>query len=339
MMKYKCGIYCGSFNPLHLGHVRCIINAANQCETLVLVIANGVNRNEINIRARYRWLYEITKHLDNVRLLILEDTAPTKADYTEKYWYADAKTVLDFAGQTVNALFCGSDYAENGMWTACYPEAELVILPRDEISSTEIRNKPLAHWDWLPNVVKPYYAKKILIIGGESTGKSTLAINLARHFNTNYLEEVGRDISERSGTDTLMLPEDFTDILLQHKTREIEALKYSNRLLFEDTDCLTTLFYLYFLKSADREKNETLAAAIAGLNRYDLVIFLEPDVAFVQKGDRNEAIAADRLKYSEFLKSFYREQGFGFYEIHGNYQERFDSSVRLVENLLGGGIS
>ncbi|WP_376785767.1 adenylyltransferase/cytidyltransferase family protein [Ruminiclostridium cellobioparum] len=32
-MKFKCGMYGGSFNPLHLGHVRCIIEAANQCET------------------------------------------------------------------------------------------------------------------------------------------------------------------------------------------------------------------------------------------------------------------------------------------------------------------
>lgn len=45
-----------------------------------------------------------------------------------------------------------------------------------------------------------------------------------------------------------MIPEDFTDILLQHKTRELEAVERSNRVLFEDTDCLTTLFYIGFLE-------------------------------------------------------------------------------------------
>lgn len=53
--------------------------------------------------------------------------------------------------------------------------------------------------------------------------KSTLTINLANHFNTNYIDEAGRDISERSGTDLLMLPEDFTEILLTHKMNEIKA--------------------------------------------------------------------------------------------------------------------
>lgn len=53
--------------------------------------------------------------------------------------------------------------------------------------------------------------------------KSTLTINLANHFNTNYIDEAGRDISEQSGTDLLMLPEDFTEILLTHKMNEIKA--------------------------------------------------------------------------------------------------------------------
>lgn len=41
-----------------------------------------------------------------------------------------------------------------------------------------------------------------------------------------------------------------------------------------------------------------LADAIAALNQYDLILFLQPDVAFVQDGDRSEIIAADRERYS-----------------------------------------
>ena len=36
-MKYKVGMYGGSFNPLHLGHINNIIRAANQCEKLYVV--------------------------------------------------------------------------------------------------------------------------------------------------------------------------------------------------------------------------------------------------------------------------------------------------------------
>ena len=68
-------------------------------------------------------------------------------------------------------------------------------------------------------IVRSYFTKKVLLIGGESTGKSTLTINLANYYNTVYLEEVGRELSELSGTDVYMLSEDFTRILVEHKAK------------------------------------------------------------------------------------------------------------------------
>lgn len=132
----------------------------------------------------------------------------------------------------------------------------------------------------------------------------------------------------------LMISDDFTDILLQHKTRELELLKHSNKFLFEDTDCLITLFYLQFLEGTDKEKNIALASSIAHLNSYDLILFLETDVEFVQDGDRSEIIAADRQKYSKQIKEFYSQHGFSFLTISGNYQERFEESISLINKLL-----
>ena len=72
---YNVGMYGGSFNPLHLGHVRCIIEAANQCKKLYIVLAVGNNRNEIDKKVRYRWLYQLTKHIGNVKIIFIEDNA------------------------------------------------------------------------------------------------------------------------------------------------------------------------------------------------------------------------------------------------------------------------
>lgn len=335
-MKCKCGMYGGTFNPLHLGHVRCIIEAANQCEELIIVISEGTNRNEIDIRVRYRWIYQLTKHLDHIRIFTITDESATKQDYTEDQWNADAIKVKDFAGKKIDVVFCGNDYDENSFWVKCYPASEIIYFPRNQISSTKIRSNPMLYWDWLPNVVKPYYVKRVLLIGGESTGKSTLAINLANYYNTNYLEEVGRDISERSGTDLMMIPEDFTDILLMHKIKEQEVILTSNKVLFEDTDCLITKFYIRFLEGKDKEENEALADAIFARNRYDLVLFLEADIKFVQDGGRSEVIAADREKYSNTIKQIYAEKGIHFETITGNYEERFLKAIHLVDALLEG---
>ena len=68
-----------------------------------------------------------------------------------------------------------------------------------------------------------------------------------------------------------MLMEDFTEILLRHKLNEMEALTKSNKVLFIDTDALTTQFYLNFLESSKAEDNLALSDAIDRLNTYDLI--------------------------------------------------------------------
>ncbi len=332
---YNVGIYGGSFDPLHQGHVRCIIEAANQCRELHIIISCGINRNEIAPRIRYRWIYQLTKHIGNVRIHFLEDDAVEKAAYTEEYWHRDAQKVKAMIGKPTDVVFCGSDYDENSFWKQCYQESELYIIERNGISSTAVRNNPYAHWDSLPNVVRQYFTKKVLLIGGESTGKSTLTINLANYYNTNYVEEVGREISQRSGTDMLMISSDFTDILLAHKMKELEAIKHSNKVLFIDTDCLITRFYIDFLEDP-QDKNKALADAISDLNNYDLVFYLEPDVEFVQDGDRSEVIASHREKYGNQIKKLFDERNITYISVGGNYQERFFRVTSYVDKLLKG---
>lgn len=333
-MQYNVGMYGGSFNPLHLGHVDCIIQAANMCRELYIVLSVGNNRGEINYRVRYRWLYQLTKHIGKVKIITLFDDAATKADYTEEYWDSDAKKVKEQIGKPIDIVFCGDDYDENSFWNKCYPESEIYFFPRNDISSTEIRKNPYKRWDWIPNVAKPYFVKKVLLMGGESTGKSTLTINLANRFNTNYIDEAGRDISERSGTDMLMLSEDFTEILLQHKLNEINAINNSNKVLFIDTDTLVTQFYMSFLNDPEIDRNKALSDAIDAVNEYDLILFLEPDVAFVQDGDRSEVIRDDRETYSNKIKDLITSHGKNFIVINGTYQERYVKAVEAVERLL-----
>ncbi|MBQ4363044.1 MAG: AAA family ATPase [Oscillospiraceae bacterium] len=332
-MKYHVGMYGGSFNPMHNGHMECIIKAASMCEQLYVVISYRNDDSDIDVKIKYRWVYTLTQHIGNVKIILLEDKLKTKAEYTEKYWQEDCRKVREAVGQKIDVVFCGSDYDESSFWNVCYPESELYIFKRDEYNSTAIRADVYGHWDWLPMFVRPYYVKKVLIIGSESCGKSVLTINLAHHYHTNYLEEVGRDLSELSGTDEMMLTEDFTRILLEHKAKELRLAEHSNKVLIEDTDCLITRFFMDLLENGS-EENIRLAESIAALNHYDLILHAEPDVAWVQDGDRSKEIEENRQLYSERIEKLYERFGFRCVHLSGSYAERYEKAIQLIDELF-----
>jgi HTH-type transcriptional repressor of NAD biosynthesis genes len=329
---YKIGMYGGTFNPIHNGHLECIIKAACMCEKLYIVLSIGNNRDEVDYRVRYRWLYQATKHIGNVEIFTISDDCESKQEYTLEASKADSEYVKKHIGEPIDVVFCGSDYDADSFWNVNYPDSEFYVFERNDISSTAIREDLYGRWDWLPTFVRPYYVKKVLLIGVESSGKSVMTVNLANYYNTNYIEEAGRDLSEKSGTDTLMLDEDFTEILLTQKLNEMKAVEQSNRVLFCDTDCLITQFFLKFL--GGNEENIKLSDAIDALNSYDLVLFLAPDVKWVQDGDRSTEIRDNRDKYRKMIADIYESHGKKFEYIEGDYLTKFNRCVELVDKML-----
>ena len=339
-MRYKVGMYGGSFDPLHLGHIHDIIKAASMCEELYVMISWCEGRESTSKELRYRWILNSCKHLPNVKILMVEDKAVSKEEYnTDYYWEKGAQDIKDAIGKPIDIVFCGDDYLGSGRFESLYcPESVVHYFPRKEvpISSTEIRGWALQHWDYIPAVCKPYYAHKILVIGGESTGKSTLVQNLALAYNTNFVSEVGRDTCEYAGGEDLMIADDLYENLLRQKVNVMDALKYSNRLCFVDTDALTTLFYAKFLLGEGEEHDhcENLAKEINYLNDWDLVLFLEPTVDFVQDGTRNEKIAADREKYSNEIKYLLDKHCVPYECIGGDYLDRFTRAKEIIAEKL-----
>ena len=340
-MRYKVGMYGGSFDPLHIGHIHDIIRGAAMCEELYVVISWCEGRESTSKELRYRWILNSIKHLPNVYILMVEDKAVSKEEYnTDYYWENGAKDIKNAIGKPIDIVFCGSDYLGTNRFESLYcPESIVHYFDRKEvpISSTEIREWALNNWDYIPSVCKPYYTKKVLILGGESTGKSTLVENLALAYNTNFVSEVGRDTCAYAGGEELMIDEDLYENLLRQKVNVMDNIKHSNRIIFVDTDCLTTLFYAKFLLNDNtKEYNNCLdlAKSINNINEWDLVLFLEPDVDFVQDGTRSEEIHNNRVKYSNQIKEILDKNNIKYHCIDGDYLNRFDKAKILIEQEL-----
>ena len=331
---FKVGMYGGSFNPLHLGHVNDIIMAANQCERLFVVLSVTNDKNEIDHKERFMWLKNVTHDMDNVTVIEIFDNNDSKDCYD---WDSGAKDVKKKIGRFIDVVFAGDDYKGRNIWERLYPESEIVYFPRDliNISSTKIRSNPYKYYEYLPKIVQKYYVKKICIVGTESCGKSTLVRNLAKYFNTSHVEEAGRYVCDAAGGIDNMQKYHYFEILFKHKQLENEALDSANKVLLIDTDSLITLYY-YNLSFGNTDSSfNDVAVGISNLNNYDLYLFLEPDVEWVDDGTRTYGEEHIRNSNNKTLKKLLKKNGISYVTISGNYQERYEKSKKMILDLVG----
>lgn len=337
------GFYGGKFLPLHQGHVYSIVKASTMVDQLYVVLSHSEKRDKklcedtdfpyIPSGIRLRWLSQITKDMGNVKVIEVEDEQGD-VDYD---WKEGSIKIKEAIGKKIDFVF-SSEQSYETIFNELYPKAAHVIIDAKRelypISATEIRQKGVYHyWDYIPQIVKPYFVKKVVVLGTESCGKSTLVRNLALLFNTNYVEEYGRTYCEQlGGCDGIMVEEDYPLIAYGHKLKEYEAIEKANKIVFIDTEAVVTQFYseLY------NHKHQMVLNEMAQLQKYDLCLYLEPDVKWVDDGLRVHGTSNDREKNNLRLKELLKLNGVKYVSIGGNYKQRLEHAVQLINEEFKG---
>jgi NadR type nicotinamide-nucleotide adenylyltransferase len=150
------------------------------------------------------------------------------------------------------------------------------------ISASIIRAAVHANRQWLSCEVYASFVKRVCVLGGESSGKSTLAARLASALETVYVAEYGRELWERKGG--VLAFDDLLHIGERQVSLEDDAAGRGREFLICDTSPLTTLFYSQHLFGRVAPALELLAAE----RRYDLTVLCAPDFGFVQDGTRED---------------------------------------------------
>jgi len=119
----------------------------------------------------------------------------------------------------------------------------------------------------------------ICLYGPESTGKTTLAQQLARRFQTCWVPEVAR---ERISSNRFSL-HDIEQIAVAQAERTGQLIAKANRVLFCDTDLITTQIYSQFYLGQVPDVVLELQKKL----RYDHYFLFDVDVPWVPDGLRD----------------------------------------------------
>lgn len=346
--RFRRGLVVGKFSPLHRGHMYLIEAAAMACEEVVVIGYSVPEFPGCEASRRERWLRVlfpgaliVVPTEDSLRLLLRDPTqfphVPHNDEPADRHRRFCAALLHEHLGTTVDAVFSSEEYGEGfAALLTCEQRrrdpAAPVVTPvcLDQarrfvpISGTALRADVHGHREFLHPEVYAGFVERVALLGAESTGKSTLAAELARGGDTVHVAEYGRELwLERGGR---LQFDDYQRIAETQVAREETACRDPRvrRFVFCDTTPLTTWLY-QTLDWGDAAPAVTYAAG----RRYAHTFLCAPDFALVQDGTRRDEAFRTRqhTRYREELAA----RGVAFTELAGGLAQR----IARVRSVLG----
>ena len=328
--RFRHGLVLGKFYPLHAGHSALIRSALAQCERVtVQVLASSVESIPLEVRAA--WVRE--EHPSAHVVAAMDDV---EVDFdSPSAWDEHMVLIEALLEAPVDAVFTSDPYGAElasrlgAAWVQVDPGR--VLTP---VSGTAARADAEGHWWALGPGARAWFARRVVVLGAESTGTTTLARALARRFCTHWVPEFGREWSEvrPGGLAAPWHTAEFDLVARQQISLEESALRTVPRpLLVCDTDVLaTTVWHERYLGSRSAS-----VEALAKERVPDLYVLTDCDIPFEQDGLRDGAHL--RPWMTERFREVLAGQPAPWIEVSGSREARLAAAVEAVNALLARG--
>ena len=322
-MKHGLGLVIGKFYPPHRGHKLLIDTALEQSERVVVIVC-GKPADSIPGELRAQWLREIHP---TAEVMSIDDR------YDENDSRIWAENTLRWLGRAPDTVFTSEDYGDR--YASLMGSTHVLVdreRRRERISGTEVRKDPLTHWEKLEPPVRGWFARRICVLGAESTGTTTLAQALAGPLRTVWVPEYGREYSARklAQNEPAWRTGEFVHIAQEQTRRENAAARRANRVLVCDTNAFATvLWHRRYLGTHSPD-----LAAIADQCRCDMYLLTGDEIPFVQDGLRDGAHIRQEMHrwFADALKA----QPVPWRLLRGPPEQRLQEALAAVTALFEG---
>jgi HTH-type transcriptional regulator, transcriptional repressor of NAD biosynthesis genes len=350
MKQFQHALVIGKFYPPHRGHHHLVRTAAGASErTTVAVLASSVE--SIPLRDRVSWM--AAEHRGDEGVVVLGDVDDYPMDYEDDaIWEAHVgifrsilgrRAILDGnpSAAAVDAVFTSEDY---GQELAKRLGAQHVLVDLDRtahpVSGTAIRAGARDHWQDMAPATRAGLAARIVVVGAESTGTTTLSEALAAHYQAPWVPEHGRLHTEEKFQaaqsfgnhvrveDLVWTVGDFVDVAVRQARAEDDAAGSGPILVCDNDAWAATVWCERYLGCAYPQ----VAEAVGDRKPALYLVTDHQDVPFEQDGWRD----GEHLR--EWMTGLFErrldERGAPWVKVTGSREQRLEQAVQACEAML-----
>ena len=171
---------------------------------------------------------------------------------------------------------------------------------------------------------------EVAIVGVESTGKSTLAEDLAKHYKTDWVQEFARayleSLGQRYTYDDVLYIAQNQDQIIKEKARECSQ----KSLIFLDTELLVTkIWEEYVFGKCHNWIEENLSK-----QSYPLYLLTDIDLPWQADSLREYPEIERRQEIHQLYLFYLKKYGFNYHLISGSREKRLKKAIEIIENHL-----
>lgn len=315
-------IVVGKFMPLHVGHLS-LLRFATKFATKTTVVVDCVKGESPPAEERARW---VRAEIPDAAVVALSSPTPQSPGEHPDFWRLWADTLHKASGGSADVLIAAMEYGlplSKALGIGFMPFD--VARSSTNITATSIRDDVMTFWDYLAPAAKPHYVKRIAVVGPESSGKSSLCMELARRFKTVHVPEVAEGILKYNGG---VLPAQWPELFIRAQCAAEDAIAIgANRVLFCDSSPLTTKIWCQTLQ-------QPVPYSAIGGRKYDLILVCGPDIPWVPATHRGIIGADARPEFMQRMRAEISRGRTPFSFISGEGEGRVECAVAAIRNKL-----
>ncbi len=323
----KIGLTLGKFAPLHHGHQLLIERSLAEMDQTVVLIYDCPELDVPALPVRADWIRQLYPQVEVLEAWDGPSEMGLDPAITAQH---DAYLKKQLAGRRITHFYSSEPYGEH-VSRALDAVDIRVDCARSEvpISATAIRIDPFVQRQFLAPLVYREFLSLVVFLGAPSTGKTTLARELASRLSTVWVPEYGREYWEQHQVDRRLSQEQLVELAVGHRQREDELLMDARRYMFIDTDASTTRQFSHYYHHSAHPELEHMAAECRF--RYDVFFLCETDIPYDDTWDRSGDVSRELMQQQ--IANDLGVRKIAFHRLTGAIESRIEQVLAVLETL------